>query len=178
MAGICACGRPVQGRIGRLCGICLAVRSGLRVQRRADKNIGTERERRGVKHLDHPGADPAKLLSVSTGRGGTPRRGAGGTVLKPGESPGAHLKWIRGMNCCVKGCTGRPIHAHHVRIRSGSGIGLKPGAEWTVPLCQAHHSVLHLIGSTTFNDRHGVDMRALAIDLAGRSPYINKGRRE
>lgn len=178
MAGICACGRPVQGRIGRLCGICLAVRSGLRAQRRADKNIGTERDRRGAKGAAVPYTDPALPVPASTGREGTSRRGTGGTVLRPGESPGAHLKWIRSMNCCVKGCTGRPIHAHHVRIRSGSGTGLKPGAEWTVPLCQSHHAALHLVGAQTFNERHGVNLRALAYDLAKRSPHLTERRQE
>jgi hypothetical protein len=87
----------------------------------------------------------------------------------------SHLRWVRSLPCSVKGeyCRG-PVHAHHVRENTGGGTGLKPGSEWTVPLCESHHMAGHTRGWETFQAEHGVDLRALATRLAATSPHIKK----
>lgn len=88
-----------------------------------------------------------------------------------------HLRWVRKMTCAVRNpdCHG-PTQAHHVRENSGAGTGLKPGSEWTVPLCEFHHMVGHTRGWVTFQMEHGIDLRALSIRLAEASPHIGKGQ--
>lgn len=94
---------------------------------------------------------------------------------RPARENPAYLAWIRSLPCAVRPRCGRPgEHAHHVRIGTGGGIGLKPpdvGA--TVPLCAVHHAELHAIGARTFEARHAVDLRALAERLAQLSPHLN-----
>lgn len=87
----------------------------------------------------------------------------------------AHLSWIRKMPCSTAGlaCRG-PIVAHHVRENSGAGIGLKPGPEWTVPLCDHHHKDGHTRGWVTFAGDHKVDLRTLAISYSLISPHISE----
>lgn len=88
----------------------------------------------------------------------------------------AHLAWIRTLPCAVRPrCASRDVHAHHVRLGTGGGTGLKPGDAWTVPLCPAHHSELHQVGARTFEARHGLDLRALAERLAQQSPHLKDG---
>ena len=94
-----------------------------------------------------------------------------------------HLARIRSMPCAAKPaaapgpgakpCGGR-MHAHHVRVASGGGMGMKPGDRWCVPLCGSHHSELHTGGARTFEARYGVDLRAMAARLATLSPFLNQ----
>lgn len=92
---------------------------------------------------------------------------------KPSPRCPEHLAWIRTLPCTVRGClTGEAIHAHHVRNGTGAGTGLKPGDEWTVPICPQHHREIHQAGRKTFEDRYQVDLRETAIRLAAASPWL------
>lgn len=62
----------------------------------------------------------------------------------------AHCNFIRGHECSVSGCGGRPIEVAHVRLGSGAGIGQKPDDWNAVSLCQHHHTEQHRIGEATF----------------------------
>ena len=52
-----------------------------------------------------------------------------------------HLAWIRALPCLVCGRT--PCDPHHIRYGSNSGVGTKPGDDFTIPLCHTHHRELH-----------------------------------
>ncbi len=87
------------------------------------------------------------------------------------ESP-SHLAWIRAQPCCVRGCEGRQIQAHHVRTAATSGTGLKPADGDAVPMCQAHHGALHQNGAIWFEEFHGLVLREIAMQCAKRSPVL------
>lgn len=91
----------------------------------------------------------------------------------PGRSP-KHLAAVRKLPCCLGlvSCHG-PIHAHHVRTAATSGTGLKPSDYQTVPLCERHHREIHNHGSTTFAERHEVDLLAIADMIRGTSPHAS-----
>jgi hypothetical protein len=82
-----------------------------------------------------------------------------------------HLDWIRTLPCSVAGCNGASVPAH-VRQHTGGGSGLKPPDRFTVPLCHVHHMEQHRIGHVRFDARYQVDLRALSIELAVRSPAL------
>lgn len=91
-----------------------------------------------------------------------------------------HIRWIKRLPCAVRGhdCRGL-VTAHHVRRNTDGGTGLKPSDKWTVPLCdgfhgavEGHHQEGDRIGWISFEDKYGVDLRALAIKLAAASPYL------
>ena len=87
------------------------------------------------------------------------------------RSPG-HLKWVRGFHCSVAGifCTGN-AQAAHVRTGTDGGTSMKPGDNWAIPLCAAHHGKQHQIGEAQFERVHGIDMKEIAADLWSRSPH-------
>lgn len=62
----------------------------------------------------------------------------------------AHCNFVRSHECCVAGCTGRPIEVAHVRLGSGAGIGQKPDDWRAVSLCRSHHAEQHRMGERTF----------------------------
>jgi hypothetical protein len=82
----------------------------------------------------------------------------------------AHCNFVRSHNCCVPGCSGRPIEVAHVRNGSGAGISQKPSDWHTLSLCRDHHSEQHRIGEQSFEKRHGIDMTELAREFAKASP--------
>lgn len=82
-----------------------------------------------------------------------------------------HRKFVRSHECCVPGCSA-PAQFHHIRSAANSGTGLLPFDWFGVPLCEHHHHEHHDCGVDTFEDRHGVDLRAIAAELARRSPDI------
>ena len=88
----------------------------------------------------------------------------------------AHLAWIRSRPCCIPGCRGQNIEAHHERRGSGGGTGIKPGDEWAIPLCHGHHREGHQIGWQTFDARHNVNLRSVAQALALASPPLTRRR--
>lgn len=49
---------------------------------------------------------------------------------------------------------------------------MKPDDKWTVPLCNQHHQEGHLAGWKTFEEKYGVDLRAVAETYASISPHI------
>jgi hypothetical protein len=84
---------------------------------------------------------------------------------REGADP-AYLAWVRSLPCAVPGCrSAPPQHAHHVRVATGGGTGMKPPDRWATPLCGEHHAEGHKIGWRTFEARHGVDLRALSDQL-------------
>ena len=85
----------------------------------------------------------------------------------------AHCTWVREHACCVSGCDGRPIHAHHIRTADNSGTGLKPSDRWVVSLCGVHHHLVHQ-GQDSFERIHAVDLSALAAEFARKSPHRRK----
>lgn len=81
-----------------------------------------------------------------------------------------HLAFVRSLDCCIEGCRGSPVQAHHVRTAATAGVGLKPPDTATVPLCHGHHRELHDRGRRTFEARYGVDLGALAAFFAIAGP--------
>lgn len=82
----------------------------------------------------------------------------------------AHCSFVRGHECCVPRCPGRPIEVAHVRRGSDGGMGQKPSDWNTISLCREHHAEQHRIGEQSFEKRHGINMRALADEFAAASP--------
>ncbi len=80
------------------------------------------------------------------------------------ESNRPHLQWVRGFQCCVPNCSGRPVIPHHVRSAGNAGMGEKDD-RYAVPLCNDHHISGHQIGWRTFEAKHGLDLEALAEQL-------------
>ena len=91
--------------------------------------------------------------------------------IDPNRNP-QHLEWIRTLPCCVPGCRNRPSQAAHVRIGTGSGVGLKPPDRYTAPACYQHHHEQHQLGHRAFDAKYAIDMRAIAEQLAKLSPYL------
>ena len=71
-----------------------------------------------------------------------------------------HRQWVATHRCSVLGCWDDDVQAHHVKIgnlKAGGGIGVKPGDERCVPLCQLHHHELDSVtGEADFWATHGI----------------------
>ncbi len=94
----------------------------------------------------------------------------------------SHLQYVRGMCCAIEGrnghvCFGK-IQAAHVRIGTNGGTSMKPGDNWTIPLCAGAHGEQHLIGEETFEKRYGIGMKKLAEEQWLLSPAGQRYRRE
>ena len=79
---------------------------------------------------------------------------------------GAQAALCRTLPCCACGLEPTdetPTHPHHVRSRAAGG-----GDASCVPLCHAEHVEGHQIGWKTFEKRKGVDLQAVADELAQR----------
>lgn len=63
---------------------------------------------------------------------------------RPGMSP-EHLGNIRKLPSCVSGK--HPCEAHHLRIKSERGVGLRATDKWAVPLTWDEHLEVHKVGS-------------------------------
>ena len=92
-----------------------------------------------------------------------------------------HRKFIRSLECCVRGCllvddikelVGGSIECAHVRTGTDGGTAIKPSDWWTVPLCSVHHLEQHTIGEPAFEKRHAIDMKRIALALARQSPDV------
>jgi hypothetical protein len=71
-----------------------------------------------------------------------------------------YIVWLHGFRCCVKGCEGWPVHAHHVKTR-GSG-----GSDRTaIPLCAQHHVKVHTNGKSACEKKWGKGFFARMIKL-------------
>lgn len=70
-----------------------------------------------------------------------------------------------------------PIVAAHVRNsdltppEQKGGTGIKPHDQWTVPMCDVHHSEQHAIGEPAFERKYSLNLGASAIKLAAMSPH-------
>lgn len=91
----------------------------------------------------------------------------------------SHKKWVRGHECAIAGraghvCGGK-IEAAHVRTGTDGAKDIKPGDNWTIPLCgMAHVPDQHQIGEAAFERKYGIDMKAIAAELWRRSPHRRK----
>ena len=52
----------------------------------------------------------------------------------------------------------KPCEAHHIRRGANSGVGTKPDAIWTVPLCSAAHHEFHNLGFDSFEKKYGINL--------------------
>lgn len=86
----------------------------------------------------------------------------------------AHRAFVRSHGCSVPGCQGGPIEAHHVRVGTNAGTGRKSDDSWLTSLCTVHHAEAHSLGCETFDRRHGINLRLLALEFAARSPAWQK----
>ena len=62
-----------------------------------------------------------------------------------------HLEYVTQKGCCVPGCWIKPCQAHHLIGNYGSngpvrGWGLRAGDDFTIGLCEPHHTTLHADG--------------------------------
>lgn len=89
----------------------------------------------------------------------------------------AHLQWIRGHVCAVDigcgFCFGK-TEAAHTRVGTDGGLAVKPGDNWTIPLCHHHHAEQHSIGEPAFEKKYGIDMKKIAEALWSKSPHRRK----
>ncbi len=60
----------------------------------------------------------------------------------------AHLAFVAHQPCMI--CGRLPVDAHHVRFAQPRGLALKPGDDFTVPLCRTHHAALHKAGDENY----------------------------
>jgi len=58
----------------------------------------------------------------------------------------------------------------HLRSAANAGKGQKPHDIFGVSLCRTHHNEQHQLGVEAFNKKYGIDLWALAAELARRSP--------
>ena len=81
-----------------------------------------------------------------------------------------HLKRLCELPCMF--CNAEPGgFAHHVRAGSNAGMGMKPGDEWTIPVCHDCHDSIHFrIGEKKFYKSKGYDLQQV-YDKARGSQY-------
>jgi len=75
-----------------------------------------------------------------------------------------HLAFVRQLPCVACG-KAAPSEAAHVRTGTDSGIGVKPGDRYAVPLCTACHAKQHRIGELTFWSALRIDPLSVASRL-------------
>ncbi len=103
---------------------------------------------------------PAKQVRIRSGILRVPER----------EWP-KHQRFVRSHCCSVPGCPNRPVRCCHLRTAANSGMRQKPHDWFTVPLCDDHHGQQE--GRTkTFERKYGIDLWAIAAELARKSPDI------
>lgn len=71
------------------------------------------------------------------------------------------------MPCCV--CGARPVDPHHVSGGTLRRDYLPDGTPNVAPLCRKHHTGeegVHTLGPVTFAREHGIDLTAIAKELA------------
>ena len=94
--------------------------------------------------------------------------------LKPRLRSVAHREWVRSHYCVVPGCQLMPIECMHIRRAANAGMGFKPSDAFTCSGCREHHAECHRIGERTFEQKHGINLMALAREFYERSPHRNK----
>ncbi len=96
-------------------------------------------------------------------RGG--RIKAKGKSRFPKRRDPAFLAFIRERFCCIWDCPAygeAEIEAAHVKTRGAGGDDIGNA----VPLCRKHHREQHAIGIRSFEERHNIDMQAMAAEYA------------
>ena len=87
-----------------------------------------------------------------------------------------HLAFVRQLPCVACG-KAAPSEAAHVRAGTDSGVGIKPGDRYAVPLCSACHARQHRIGELTFWSALRIDPLNVALRLWTVSSDIVAGER-
>jgi len=90
-----------------------------------------------------------------------------------GKRSPAHRAWIRGHARSACGATAG-IECAHVRIGTDGGMGIKPSDVWCISLCRDCHNEQHMLGEPSFEEKHGIDMKALAQAFYRASPHRSK----
>ena len=57
-------------------------------------------------------------------------------------------------------------------------MGVKPGDNWTVPLCEMHHTIQHVVGEAKFEADFALRMKDLAAKMWAVSPAGKRYRAE
>jgi hypothetical protein len=81
-----------------------------------------------------------------------------------------HRRWVRSHGCCVPECQAMRVEFAHLRSAATAGKGQKPHDAFGVSLCRTHHDEQHRLGGARFEAKYGLDLRALAVEFARRSP--------
>lgn len=81
-----------------------------------------------------------------------------------------HVAFIKQHECANPACKKHPVDPAHVRKGTDGGAGIKPSDWWTIPLCRPCHDRQHRVGEPAFERETGIDMKALALAMAKRSP--------
>jgi hypothetical protein len=87
-----------------------------------------------------------------------------------------HLAFVRQLPCVACG-KAAPSEAAHVRTGTDSGVGIKPGDRYAVPLCSACHARQHRVGELTFWSALRIDPLNVALRLWTVSSDIAAGQR-
>jgi hypothetical protein len=87
-----------------------------------------------------------------------------------------HLAFVRQLTCVACG-KAAPSEAAHVRTGTDTGVGIKPGDRYTVPLCSGCHARQHRIGELTFWSALSIDPLNVALRLWTVSSDVVAGER-
>jgi hypothetical protein len=88
---------------------------------------------------------------------------------RPRIEDAAHLRFIRGLKCCI--CGKPDPDPAHIRTASAvhgkreTGGAEKASDKWTVPLCREHHDAQHRGEELKFWAFHRIDPFGLALAL-------------
>jgi hypothetical protein len=94
-----------------------------------------------------------------------------------------HLEAIRACPCLFCARQAEPAHIRFSMFgeKPPTGLGTKPGDNWTVPLCPDHHrsgaNAQHKSGERGWWERMGVDPLKVAKALYAVSPDVEKMRK-
>ncbi|MCO4754513.1 MAG: DUF968 domain-containing protein [Bacteriovoracaceae bacterium] len=76
-----------------------------------------------------------------------------------------YLSWLRQQNCVIAGTKAQC--AHHIRLGTNGGAGLKPSDYFCIPLLNEYHttgsSALHIIGEETFLSSFSLNPKELFL---------------
>jgi len=87
-----------------------------------------------------------------------------------------HLAFVRQLPCIACG-KAAPSEAAHVRTGADTGMGMKPGDRYAVPLCTACHAKQHRLGELSFWSALRIDPFNVASRLWTVSADLEAGER-
>jgi hypothetical protein len=96
-----------------------------------------------------------------------------GVHLPPRKIWPRHRRWVKSHGCCVPGCDATSVDFAHLRSCANAGMDQKPHDIFGVSLCRYHHIEQHRLGVDAFELKYGIDLRALAVEFARRSPDVD-----